>query len=116
MAVTERIRRAGQVAWAVVGLAVIVALVGTIAWYFRVIWPPIILAGAIVFVLNPVVTFFHHRRVPRAVGAGLSYLAVAATVAVVALITLPIASDQADELEDELPHVQADVERWINNL
>ena len=33
-----------------------VALLGLIAYVFRVIWPPLILAGAIVFLLNPVVT------------------------------------------------------------
>ena len=37
---------------------------------FRVIWPPLILAGAIVFLLNPVVTRLQGRHIPRALGTG----------------------------------------------
>ena len=72
----ERIRRAGTVCWAVCGVAAVIALLGLIAYVFRVIWPPLILAGAIVFLLNPVVTRLQVRHIPRALGTGLSYLAV----------------------------------------
>ena len=41
----ERIRRAGTIAWAVVGLAALLTLLGVIAWFFRVVWPPLILAS-----------------------------------------------------------------------
>ena len=44
---------------------------GFIAYVFRVIWPPLILAGAIVFLLNPVVTRLQARHIPRALGTGL---------------------------------------------
>ena len=44
----ERVRRAGQVSWAAVGIALFVAILGLIVWYFRVILPPLLLAGAIV--------------------------------------------------------------------
>ena len=70
--------RAGTVSWAVCGMAAVVALLGLIAYVLRVIWPPLILAGAIVFLLNPVVTRLQGRHIPRALGTGLSYLAVVA--------------------------------------
>ena len=35
------------------------------------IWPPLILAGAIVFLLNPIVTRLQHRHIPRALGTAL---------------------------------------------
>ena len=53
---------------------------GIVAWYFRVIWPPLILAGAIVFILNPVVTFLQRRHIPRALGTGIAYLGVVGVV------------------------------------
>jgi predicted PurR-regulated permease PerM len=113
--VGERIRRAGQVAWALVGLAALLALLGVIAWWLRVVWPPLILAGAIVFLLNPGVTALHRRHVPRLAGTALSYLAFFAVIALTVLVVAPLAADQADELSAELPQVRADVERWIND-
>ena len=111
----ERIRRAGAVAWAVLGLAGIVALLGLVAWYVRVIWPPLIFAGAIVFLLNPIVTRLQHRHIPRAAGAALAYLGFFAIIALVGLAVVPLASHQADDLRDEWPHVRDDVERWIDD-
>jgi len=109
----ERIRRAGLVAWSVVGLAAMLALVGWAAWLVRVIWPPLILAGAIVFILNPPITGLHRRGIPRAAGTGLMYLAVVAGVTVVAAVVWPLFSDQASELGDEWPEIREDVEdRW----
>ena len=112
---TERIRRAGQVAWAVVGLAALLTLLGVIGWWIRVVWPPLILAGAIVFLLNPGVSALHRRRVPRLAGTALSYLAFFAVVSLAVLIVAPLAIDQTDDFSDELPRVRADVERWIND-
>ena len=112
---SERIRRAGQVAWAMVGLAALLALAGLVGWWLRVVWPPLILAGAIVFLLNPGVTALHDRRVPRVAGTALSYLAFFAGVGLVVLIVAPLAADQAEDLSDELPMVRAAVERWIND-
>ena len=112
----DRIRSAGQVAWAVVGLTAVLALLGLIAWYFRVIWPPLILAGAIVFILNPVVNFFQRRHVPRALGTAFAYLGVVGIFALGGILIAPLAQNQADELGDEWPQIQADLEDDINDL
>lgn len=111
----ERIRRAGQVSWALVGVAAVVAILGVVAWEFRVIWPPLILAGAIVFVLHPIVTGLHRRGIPRVFGTALTYLGILLLVVLVGLIVFPLASDQADELSDEWPQIRRDVERQIDD-
>ena len=103
---TERIRQAGSVAWAVVGLVALLVLLGVVAWYLRVIWPPLVLAGAIVFILNPVVTWEQTRGIPRAVGTGLAYLGVLAITALAILLAYPLAADQAEELGDEWPDIR----------
>ena len=59
------------------------SLLGLVAYVLRVIWPPLILAGAIVFLLNPVVTRLQARHIPRALGTGLSYLGVVAATVLV---------------------------------
>jgi predicted PurR-regulated permease PerM len=114
--VTDRIRRAGQVAWAVVGLTLLLVILGLVAWYFRVIWPPLILAGAIVFILNPVVTFLQRRHIPRALGTALAYLAVVGLVALGGVLIAPLAQEQADELSEEWPDIRDDLEADVNDL
>ncbi|MDQ3147153.1 MAG: AI-2E family transporter, partial [Actinomycetota bacterium] len=111
----ERLRRAGAVAWSVVGLAALVGLIGALAWLVRVIWPPLMLAGAIVFLLNPLVTALHARHLPRALGTGLTYLGFFAVTGLAALVMIPLASEQAEDLSDELPQVRRDIEDWVND-
>jgi predicted PurR-regulated permease PerM len=109
----ERIRRAGQVSWAVIGITAVLVVLGVVVWYFRVILPPLLLAGAIVFVLNPVVTFLQRRGVPRALGTALSYLGVVAILVGVGFLIAPIVRDQWNDLTDELPEIRDDVvDKW----
>jgi predicted PurR-regulated permease PerM len=112
----ERIRRAGAVCWALCGVVALIVVVGIIAWVLRVIWPPLILAAAIVFLLNPVVTTFQHRHIPRALGTALSYLAVAAILTLTVLLVAPLATRQYDDLAAEWPALRQDLEDSINDL
>ena len=111
----DRIRRAGSLAWAVVGLAAVVLVLGLVAWWVRVIWPPLIIACAIVFLLNPAVTVLQHRHIHRALGTALAYLGFFAAVGAICLVVFPLGADQADELSEEWPALRADVESWIND-
>jgi len=112
----DRIRRAGSVSWAVCGIAAVIALLGLVAWVVRVIWPPLILAGAIVFLLNPVVTRLQARHIPRALGTGLSYVAVVAATVIVILLVAPLATRQYEDLADRWPELREDLEADINDL
>ncbi|MDQ3106434.1 MAG: AI-2E family transporter, partial [Actinomycetota bacterium] len=112
--VHPKIRRAGQIAWALVGMAVVIGILGVIAMKLWVIFPPLILAAAIVFLLNPIVTGLQHRGVPRAGGAAIAYLGVFVVIAGAGLGLFPIAADQFAELEDDFPAIQSRVERWVD--
>jgi predicted PurR-regulated permease PerM len=111
----ERIRRAGQVSWALAGMAAVLALLALVGWVIRVIWPPLILAAAIVFLLNPIVSWLQRRRVPRALGTGITYLGVAATVVLVGFLIAPQVRTQWDQLADEWPDLRADIEEQIDD-
>jgi predicted PurR-regulated permease PerM len=113
--VTDGLRRAGQLSWAVVGIATLLAVLGLLAWTVRVVFPPLVLAGAIVFVLNPVVTRLHHRGIPRALGAALAYAVVLGSVVSVGVLIAPLASSQARELSDEWPEIEERAERWLDD-
>jgi predicted PurR-regulated permease PerM len=112
---SERIRQAGQVAWALTGMAAMVVLVVLLAWTIRVIWPPLILAGAITFLLNPLVTWFQNRRIPRALGTALAYLGVGSAVALAAFLIAPQARSQWDDFADEWPELRSQVETWVDD-
>lgn len=112
----ERIRRAGAVCWALCGVAALLVVLGLIAWVVRVIWPPLILAGAIVFLLNPVVTALQRRHLPRAVGTAASYLGVAALLVLTVLLVAPLATKQYDDLAERWPDIRQDLEDSINDL
>ena len=114
--VGTRLRRAGAVAWAVVGLAALVALLGFIGWVFRVVFPPLILAGAIVFLLNPAVTSLTKRGIPRAISTGLTYLLVLGLLALAAVSIFPLAADQADQLARDWPEITDRTEKWVDEL
>jgi predicted PurR-regulated permease PerM len=109
----ERIRRAGQLSWAAVGIAFLVAILGLIVWYFRVVLPPLLLAGAIVFILNPVVTFLQHRGLPRALGTAISYVGFLAIVVGIGFLVAPIVTDQWSDMKERIPEIREDViDRW----
>ena len=112
---TDHLRRAGQVAWAGVGVALLVAMVAWLVWKLRVIFPPLIFAGAIVFLLNPIVTRLARHHVPRAAGAAIAYLGVMGIFSLSALLLAPIVSDQINELQDEWPDIRDKTERWIDD-
>ncbi|MGH9164557.1 MAG: AI-2E family transporter, partial [Acidimicrobiales bacterium] len=114
VSLAERLRRPGQAAWSALGVLGLLAVIGLVAWTVRVIWPPLILAGAIVFLLNPLVTRLQRHRIPRAGGAALSYLAVLGLLALGGLLIVPLASDQGREFSDRWPEIQAKAERWID--
>jgi predicted PurR-regulated permease PerM len=112
----ERIRNAGAVAWACMGLAAVVALLGFIAYTIRVVWPPLILAGAIVFLLNPVVHRIQRlRHMPRPAAVGLAYLGVVLIAVVIGLSVAPLATHQYDDLADRWPELQEDLRSSVND-
>ncbi|MDP8975909.1 MAG: AI-2E family transporter [Actinomycetota bacterium] len=111
---TERLRRAGQVSWSVVGIVALLAVVALVLWTVRVVIPPLVLAATIVFLLNPVVTRLQRRHIPRAAGAGITYLAVVGFVVLAGVLVVPLAGAQARELSQEWPEIQANAERWVD--
>ncbi|MEO7430036.1 MAG: AI-2E family transporter, partial [Acidimicrobiales bacterium] len=112
----ERIRRAGAVCWALCGVAALIVVLGIVAWVVRVIWPPLILAGAIVFLLNPIVTRFQRHHLPRVLATAGAYLGVAAVITVTVLLVAPLATKQYDDLAADWPELRQDLENSINDL
>jgi predicted PurR-regulated permease PerM len=112
---TEGIRRAGSVAWAFVGLSVAVAIIGWVAWKVAVIFPPLILAGAIVFILNPFITMLQRRGIPRLAGVAMTYFGFLTVAILTGLVMYPAVHDQGENLTDRWPSIRTKMERWVDD-
>ena len=110
----ERLVRAGRVCWALVGVAAVLTIIGVALWTIRVVFPPLILASAIVFVLNPIVTWLHRHGVHRALGATASYVGVLGIITLAGVLVVPLATTQADDLRDDWPEIRTKAETWID--
>ncbi len=111
---TDGIRKAGSVAWALVGLAVAIAIIGWVAWKVAVIFPPLILAGAIVFILNPFITLLQRRGIPRLAGVAMTYLGFLAVAVIIGLVMYPAVHDQGQNLADRWPTIRTKMENWVD--
>src|SRR5687767_7504968 len=101
----ERIRVIGRTAWALVGIFLALCIVLLVGWWVRVIIAPLVLAGAITFLLNPVVTRLHRRGFPRVVGTAAAYAIVIGVVIIIGVAVSPLIDEQVDLLSDEWPEV-----------
>ncbi|HYI62066.1 MAG TPA: AI-2E family transporter [Acidimicrobiales bacterium] len=112
----ERLARVGRAAWWLTGIVLVVAIVGVVAWYFRVIFPPLVFAGAIVFLLNPIVCFLERRGLPRLLGATVAYLVVALLFVGLGAILYPLIAGQADQVSERWPELRRDATEWIDDM
>jgi predicted PurR-regulated permease PerM len=112
-----RAARVGIVAWATVGIAVLVFLFGRFILYpIRIIFPPLILALVIVYLLNPVVTFLERRGVRRGWATFLTYLTILSAVGIGLAYLIPVVTHQAVEFGKGIPQFLANAQHDISNF
>ena len=107
--VYETLRRIGVVTWSLVGVVLFVSLVVWAIIQVKNIIPAVVLATAIIYILNPLVTRLHGRGVPRLLGSCLSYLALGAIVTAVVWLAFPSIADQGRQLSDDFPQIYDDL-------
>lgn len=111
----ERLRRLGIASWSVIGI-VIVAAMGVYALFrIRVIFPPLVLALLIIYLVNPVVTRLERRGVPRVLGTLLAYVVVLGGITMVIMALIPYVSRQVDDFADEWPRFREQTVSFIED-
>jgi predicted PurR-regulated permease PerM len=110
---TGGLRRSGATAWAVVGLAVMLSILLWLAWLVRVIFPPLLLAGVIVLLLNPLVVRLERKGLPRVPAVALLYLAGIALFVLMVVSIVPVVRAQVEDFRGQWPEVKERVEGWI---
>ncbi|MGH2720132.1 MAG: AI-2E family transporter [Actinomycetota bacterium] len=92
--------------WAILGIVLLTGLAFWALLQIRVIFPPLILAVALIVLLNPVVTWLQRRRIPRVVGTLLMYTIFFGAIVLVLVLIVPPISQQIQELRDNWPRIQ----------
>lgn len=92
--------------WAILGIVLLTGLAFWALLQIRVIFPPLILAVALIVLLNPVVTWLQRRRIPRVVGTMLMYTIFFGAIILVLVLIVPPISRQIQELGDNWPTIQ----------
>jgi predicted PurR-regulated permease PerM len=102
----SRLQRLTYRVWLAVGVVVLTAVsVWLLYRPFAVILAPTLLAFLIVYLLNPVVTWFERQRVHRLLGTTIAYVAVAGVLAGLTALVLPLLSAQIQELGEAAPEI-----------
>lgn len=112
----EGLRRAGITAWAILGILILVGIGVLLLYQIRVIFPPLVLALAIIYLLNPVVSRLNRRGVPRWLGTLAIYAIFVLVVFLLVSALLPTMRTQAAELADRLPVLQREGTRAVERV
>jgi predicted PurR-regulated permease PerM len=112
----ERLRRVGIASWSIIGALIVgyIALQGLIR--ISVIFPPLVLALIIIYLVNPVVTRLERLRVPRILGVFLSYTVIVGGITVIVLALIGPISRQVQDFSDQLPQFKQDLARTIEDF
>ena len=111
-----RAARWGIVAWALIGVAVL----GFWAYHYvvypvRIVFPPLILATVVVFLLDPVVSRLERRAIGRGWGTLLTYLVFFAVVGLAVTFLAPVVSKQVTAFAATVPDLVGRAADWIQN-
>jgi len=111
----ERLRRAGIAAWSIIGLLILGAILAWALFRIRIIFPPLVLAILIIYLLNPIVSRLEERRVNRTIGTVLSYFVVLGGITLLVIAVTPFVSSQVDRFRDQWPEFKVDLADSIVN-
>ncbi|MDQ3963479.1 MAG: AI-2E family transporter [Actinomycetota bacterium] len=105
----ERLRRVGIGAWSIIGILILLAISLWLLLKIRVIFPPLVLALLIIYLLNPIVSRLEARRVPRALGALLAYVVVLGSIVLLIIAITPLVSEQVSNFADDWPQFRGEL-------
>ncbi|MDQ3983402.1 MAG: AI-2E family transporter [Actinomycetota bacterium] len=112
----ERLRRAGTAAWSIIGVLILIAIAVWLLHEIRVIFPPLVLALLIIYLLNPIVTRLQGRGVRRSIGAVLTYIVVLGGLTLAGFLLVPFISQQVSNFSESAPQLRQDLVDTINDF
>jgi predicted PurR-regulated permease PerM len=112
-----RAARWGILAWAVIGLLLVAYFAFRYVLYpVRIIFPPLVVALIMVYLLNPLVSALERRGVRRGWGSLLVYLAFLAIVGTGLYFLVPLVAEQVQEFAEAAPRIFREVGRSVQEF
>ncbi|MGZ5382591.1 MAG: AI-2E family transporter [Acidimicrobiia bacterium] len=112
----ERLRRIGISAWSVVGVLLVLAGLLALLYFVRILWPPLVLAGAVVYLMSPLVDRMAKWRIHRLAGSFISYLLFLGLGVLFGFLIVPVIGDQIAQFSDRVPQLVDDVGVFLVDL
>lgn len=110
------ITRTGIAAWSIVGVAVLIWVVLQVLARVDVLLAPIVLAVALIYLLNPVVNWLTARHVPRIISGFLAFLLLLGFIVSIGFIVAPVVTSQGSELANRFPEIYEESAQEIEDL
>jgi predicted PurR-regulated permease PerM len=99
-----RLTRWGAAAWSIIGILILLYVVYRFVLYpIRIVFPPLVVALVIVYLLNPIVTRLGRRGIPRVWGTLLTYVVFLTMLGVAMRFLIPAVAHQVATFGDSLP-------------
>jgi predicted PurR-regulated permease PerM len=112
-----RAARGGIVAWSLIGIVVLFAVFFRFVVYpVRIIFPPLVLAMIVVYLLNPLVTRMERRGIGRVWGTLITYVVALAIIGTLLTFMVPIFVDQVKSFVRHGPTVVNQVTDWLREI
>src|SRR4029450_6673843 len=108
----ERFVRIGIVAWCGIGVIILGYLMLRLLVYINPIVPPLLIAVAVVYLLNPSVSALERRGVPRVAGAGIVYLLFLCITALIISLLVPVVARQVSQVVEHFPDYPAGAQAY----
>jgi predicted PurR-regulated permease PerM len=115
-AVYTSVQRFGVVAWSAIGAIGVMWVAILVGSKIAIIFPPLVLGIAIIYLLNPVVSWLERRHIPRLVGSILAYVLLVGVFSAAAFFIVPVLVEQGQDLADRFPELVEDAQEEISSL
>jgi len=112
----ERFVRIGIIAWCGIGVIIFAYLLLRLMVYANPVVPPLLLAVAVVYLLNPLVSALERRGVARVAGASIVYVLFLCIMALVVSLLAPVVTRQVETVIDHFPDYLADGQARMRQL
>ncbi|MFN2593360.1 MAG: AI-2E family transporter [Actinomycetota bacterium] len=111
----ERMRRVGIASWSIIGIVVLAAIGLWLLYRIRVIFPPLVLALLIIYLIGPIVDRLEARGVPRVGGALMAYVIVLGGLAIAITALIPFVVRQSRDFGDQWPTFRNRIVTFVDN-
>jgi predicted PurR-regulated permease PerM len=112
----ERVRRAGITAWSIIGISILVVGAAWLLFKIRVIFPPLVLALVIIYLVNPIVSRFERRGLRRSIATVLSYILVMGAIVLLVAALTPFVSNQISHFAEEWPSIKRETAQAVEDV